>query len=188
MVEAGERRLNKVLVVLLSILVLVVLGLAIWILVVKIQGEDKVVIPKEDWGTVVGECMFDFNTTAVDCSSFQNELKSIVETSGDENEVVMAGIDLSALYAESDVNAAIDLLEGIFNDNMSDQNKYYVLKTLLVYYEKNGDENKYVEKLREIVGLPDSMKLEREDWGMAKRMFVYELEEIENGEVDNGLQ
>ena len=121
----------------------------------------------------------------MDCSSFQNELKTIIETSDNEDEVTMAGIDLSALYANNDINSAIDVLEIVFRDNLSDQNKYRILKTLLTYYKENGNEDEYIDKLREIVSLPDSMEVEREDWKMVKKMFIYELEEIEDGGVDD---
>ena len=183
--EGGKRSGNGMLVGILSFLVFVIVGLVVGIIIVRMRGKDNAMIPQEDWGTVIGECLLESDTAMVECSVFQSDLKSIIDDSDDEDTRVVAGIGLAALYAKEDIGAAIDLLEDMYNGELSDQNKYRILKALMAYYEDSGDEVGYVEKLREIVKLPDSMEIEYEDWKMVKTTLLFKLEAIENPEVNN---
>ena len=183
--EGGKRSGNGMLVGILSFLVLVIVGLVVGIVVVNMREKNEVMPPEEEWATVMSKCMFDFNTEEVDCMSFKNGLEKIINTSDEEDMRVKAGVSLSSIYEKDDINSAIDLLEGLFDDDLSDQNKYCILKTLLSYYGESGDKLKYVEKLQKIIELPDSMSLEFEDWETVKKMFIRELETINNQEGDN---
>ena len=184
MAEADEKRLNKVLFRILLVLGLVIVGLGAGIIIIYAQRKNDAMIPEEEWATVLGECIYNFDTTEVDCASFKSDLKKIIDNPSNEDIKVTAGISLSTLCVKDDINSAINLLEDIYSDNLSDQNKYRVLKVLAAYY-KDNNKLEYAKKIREIIKLPDSMRLEYEDWELVKAELVSELELIEQAEVDN---
>ena len=188
MVEAGGKHSNKILIGVLLFFVFIAVGLTVGIIVVNVKKEDGAMVPGEEWAAALGECLYDFNTTATDCSSFENGLKKTIDVSDDEYTRVTAGISLATLYAKDDINVATNLLEEMYDDDLSDESKYRILKTLISYYKDSNNELKYVEKLQEIVELPDSMELKYEDWKMIKAMFISELEAIENVEIDDGAE
>ena len=88
------------------------------------------------------------------------------------------------LYYNGMQDEAISLLrDGLQKEqNITNQERFFILNTLLNFYTEMSNRDGQIEVLRNIVALPDDMVLENQDWQRAKMIFIQQLQELENDE------
>ena len=116
----------------------------------------------------------------IDVTELKRRLNLIIRSSDDRDEVISAALNLISLGDDEGENVA--LLEGLMGDASNDQERYRLLKGLLVVYQNSGNSEKYRQTMTRMLELPDEMVLEYENWPMIKEMFKEELSSLEGGE------
>ena len=154
MKKSGEGN-NRGLIAVLSVLVGLIAVLVVAIVVVRLTGVGNSEDESEKLGDMTTECIYTPEDVTVDCAKLQDDLANIVENSDEEDLRVFASIDLAMLYENDNIDGAIKIIKDELGKGITDQNRYYLLGTLLSLYQDNGDKDGYIEALSEMVKLPD---------------------------------
>ena len=177
MFEGRVRNKKSGLIVLLVILVVVILGLGVVIYFVAMRNSRAETEITEEFGDDIAVCIIDYNSDG--CELVEDRLVNITNF-GDEDERVQANIFLAEMTSDSDIGSAIMILDGMLAEDISDQNRYNILRSRLGIYKNIDDKDGCMETMRLLIELPDSMELELESWPYAKQVLIEQLNEMAN--------
>ncbi|MBR2831046.1 hypothetical protein IKE83_01670 [Candidatus Saccharibacteria bacterium] len=152
----------------------VIVGLVVAIAVVNINNGQQ----NQD---MVGKCIFG-GESKTECNEYVVELQAKASGSGDDTERTMSAIDLTTIYSYENTSDAIRYLNDFYekNENLDDQDRYYILNGLLNLYTDENNKNGQIQILNELLKLPDDMVLEAENWReVVKPLFEVQLAKLE---------
>ena len=185
---------NRKLIGVLVVLGILIVGLvAMMVVLNSAQGsseEEKFgAIDSVKLGDTVSEYMFDeYYRDGYDENEYNDltiYLRDIMLNGDTKEDRLNARNYLSTvLYYAGHQEDAINLLNDELESgvDIEDQDRYFLLASLLNFYTDMGDLDGQKKTLQAIVSLPDDMVLSDQDWSETKKMFYNLMQEIEDGE------
>ena len=163
--------------ILLGILCVAIIGLGVgiyFVVVNNVQVDNEII---EELGGNIAICTIDSSSEG--CDDIVKVLEEI-SNSDSEDEYIQANILKAGIIGDENEDSATEILNSLLEENISDKNRYNVLRALLRIYKNNNDKENCIKTMRLLIELPDSMKLELEDWALAKQALIMQLNEMEN--------
>ncbi|MBR3386450.1 hypothetical protein IKG68_02695 [Candidatus Saccharibacteria bacterium] len=132
---------------------------------------------------LASECNMGYASASV-CGNYEKRLINIANNSENEDERTSAAMELTSMYYyNGEIDEAIQFMSEFYINNvgLSNLNTYYVLSSLLNFYEYINDLSMEIAILERILELPEDMDLPSEDWKNDVRPALMEELALLNG-------